>query len=147
MKYEWKKGDTLMVLDIPENRDNDTLKSFLGKCVVASNDVCEDSEVRNVVDINFPNGTRETGFYTRRFAKISSSNVVETKQELHVVVKDNCSNVVSLVKSYEEAVRIAKPGIDDGTYTIYKLIAISRAETKTNLTPIAEEKVSKKKRL
>jgi len=85
MKYEWKKGDKLRIID----NSTSSLREYpRGTIVTADNDVCTNNEEFNCTVI-LPNGNKAQPFACR-YEKVSGSKYVP-KKPTHLVVWDETS--------------------------------------------------------
>lgn len=80
-----------------------------------------------------------------KLIKISKSGrkVKAVKVDKHLVLQDDCNNVVKVAYSYDEVIT-QKPSGNE-TLTIYKLVPVAKIENTTKVTKIIESKPKKKK--
>jgi len=139
MKYEWKKGDKLRVIDCG-------CKSSIsnGDIVIADNDICTDDKYITDANIINVHGEHCNGFYVHRFEKISSS--AKTKvvpEELHAILVDSCKNFVSIKHNYNDAVERAKT--EKEAVTIYKLVEVAKVSTLRVVKKVLPKQAPRKK--
>ena len=140
MKYEWKKGDKLRVIDANDYGISN------GDIVTAGNNVSTDRDEIVCVDIINVNGTEKSGYYPKRFEKISVRGIPRkvVPEDLHLVLIDSCKNFVAVKENYNDAVDVAKG--ESEAVTVYKLVEVAKVSTTRVVKKVAIKRVIKRKR-
>ena len=137
MKYEWKAGDKLRVVESIFNG----IKN--GDIVTASSNISTDDGNR-MIDILDIKGEIRNGIFAYRFVKVSSS-ARQKPEELHVALIDSCKNFVSINRNYNDAIVRAKA--EKEAVTVYKMVEVAKVSTLRTvrrIPPRKRKKVTKK---
>ena len=128
-KYEWKIGDKLRFIDGNQGGPNYPV----GTIFTANSDVCTDSgETRVYLLID---GCNSSDYFCKRFEKVIGKEGKKPKvipKVLHIVLKDDCINVVSITDNYEVALTTAKN--DSSNVTIYKLLEVAKVTSERKVS-------------
>ena len=125
MKYEFKKGDRIKVINASGH--NSIYNGF-------ETEVIEDLSTDNYKDdLRIIDKEGEiVWYYVYRFEKIKKGKQVP--EVLHLVLVDNCKNFVSIESSYKDAEVKAKSYSE--SVTIYKLIPVAQISSERRVKKI-----------
>lgn len=139
MKYEWKTGDKLIVVNAvqaPSGEPDTGLEK--NEIVTADQDVATDYDSSSVYVIT-STGYRGS-YWPYRFRKLTEQQCkVFPKHpkplpiEKHVIVQDSCGNFIAFRNNKKDAIEYAKT-YNKETLTIYKMVEVAKITTERKVT-------------
>jgi hypothetical protein len=138
MKYEWKKGDILRVVDYG------SYPELCKDMLVTAEEEINTNDGDEYCQIILPNGRGGIKFYVSRFEKVVDGK--KTKPlvvDKHVVVQDSCGNFLGFRDSYKEAEDLAKSNLNN--VTIYKMVEVAKVTSERRVKKVKTPTIKKRR--